>query len=127
MRLASNKNKTEKNMLFFHPKFHEKKCGFVHRKKIARKMGVKKIRILILKLFDASLTSNIVVGYSFYIKNNIWRVWSMTGHPFHSIAGHFFKNCSKFCQKMPKNRSWGTLPEKMLFRVGETKKINNTK
>ena len=107
MRLTSIKNKTGKNMLFFQPKFHEKKCGFVHRKKIARKMGVKKIaRILTLKLFDASLTSNIVVGYSFDIKKNIWRVWSMAGHPFHSMAGHFSKKCSKFCQKMPKNRSW---------------------
>ena len=74
--------------------------------------GKKKIRILTLKLFDASFTSNIVVGYSFDIKKYIWRVWSMAGHPFHSKAGHFFKKCSKFCQKMPKNRSWGTLPEK---------------
>tara|TARA_B100001750_G_C15000447_1_gene347153 strand:+ start:96 stop:251 length:156 start_codon:yes stop_codon:yes gene_type:complete len=51
MRLASNKNKTGKNMLFFQPKFHEKKCGFVHRKKIARKTGVKKNRNIDIKTF----------------------------------------------------------------------------
>ena len=41
MRLASSKNKKGKNMLLFQPKFHEKKCEFVYRKKIARKMMVK--------------------------------------------------------------------------------------
>ena len=80
-----------------------------------------------LKLFDASLTSNIVVGYSFDIKKNIWRVWTMADHPFHSMAGHFFKKCSKFCQKMPKKSLLGyTSWETMLFRVGATQKKNNT-
>ena len=56
------------------------------------------------------------------ILKNIWKFWSMSGHPFHSMAGHFFKKCSKFCQKMPKNRSWYTSWEKILFRVGATQK-----
>ena len=33
------------------------------------------------------------------------------GHYTLTTAGRFFKKCQKFCQKMPKNRSWGTLSE----------------
>ena len=90
----------EKKHAVFPAKISCKKMRVRPQEKIARKMGVKKIRILTLKLFDASLTSNIVVRYSFDIKKNIWKVWSMSDHPFHSMAGHFFKKCSKFCQKI---------------------------
>ena len=55
--------------------------------------------------------SNIIVGHSFDITIDTPRVWSMSGHYTLSTAGRFFKKCQNFCQKMPKNRSWGTLSE----------------
>jgi len=42
MRLASNKNKTGKNMQFFHPKFHEKKMRVRPQEKNSQKNGGKK-------------------------------------------------------------------------------------
>ena len=60
---------------------------------------------------EGSQTSNIIVGYSFDINVDAPRVWGMSGHYTPATAGRFFKKCQKFCQKMPKNRSWGTLSE----------------
>ena len=55
--------------------------------------------------------SNIIVGHSFDINIDAPRVWSISGHYGLTTAGRFFKKCQKFCQKMPKNRSWGILPK----------------
>ena len=60
---------------------------------------------------EGSQASNIIVGYSFDINIDAPRVWVMSGHYTSATAGHFFKKCQKFCQKMPKNRSWGILSE----------------
>ena len=51
------------------------------------------------------------MGYSFDITIDAPRVWSMSDHHTLTTAGRLFKKCQKFCQKMPKNRSWDTLPE----------------
>ena len=118
MRLASLWIKQRKNMLFFQPKFQfffwkkmrvrpQENFGWKNEKK----RGPKKNLFFAPEGFGDSPTSNIIVGHSFDIKIDAPRVWSMSGHYTLATAGRFFKKCQKFCQKMPKNRSWGTLPE----------------
>ena len=77
----------------------------------AQKLNSKFLRNLVLNNLETSLMSNIIVGYSFDIKKNILRVWSMIGHYTCATAGRFFKKCQKICQKMAKNRSWVILSE----------------
>ena len=68
----------------------------------AKKWELENLGILILKLFEASPTSNIIVEYSFDIKKYIPRVWSTSGHCVDTTAGYFFGNCPKFRPKWPK-------------------------
>ena len=62
------------------------------------------------------------MGYSFDITIDAPRVWSISGHYTLSTAGRFFKKCQTFCQKMPKNRLWGTLSEAKCCSLGVQQK-----
>ena len=80
-------------------------AGFSHRKKMMKKLGSQNLRDFTQKLFRNSLTSNIVVRCSSYVKKNILRLWTMYGRPLYTTAGHFFKNSQKFWQKSSKMRA----------------------
>ena len=60
------------------------------------------MREFTLKRFKVSPTSNIIVEYSFDITLDSPRVWSMSGHPVRSTAGHFLKIAKNLSKNRPK-------------------------
>ena len=85
------------------------------------------LRDLILNNVEASVMSNIIVGYSFDIKKNIPRVWSTSGHCVDTTAGYFFGKCPKFRPKWPKISKWYRLHEPKCCSVWVQLKKNNKK
>ena len=78
-------------------------AGFFHRKKIRRKINVKNFAGIHTKTFWELPDIQYCCGILFWYQKNVWRLWSIFGHPAHSMAGLFFKNCQKFWQKSTKN------------------------
>ena len=102
MRLASNKNKNGKNMLFFQPNFSSILARVYYRKKLVKKTRSKILWGFAIKLCWGLPHVQYYCGILFRYQKNIPRVWSTSGHYVHTTAGYFFEKCPKFRPKWPK-------------------------